>query len=335
MMKRAENLIDRIADPANIRFAAWKAAKGKRHSEEVSGWFAQMNHHVVLLRSQILAGEVVVGDYRYFKVYEPKERQICASAFREQVLHHALMNICHDHFERVQIFDSYASRKGKGTYAALDRAKRHCTRYPWFLKLDVRQFFGTIHHDVLKFQLKCLFKDPRLLLIFGSIIDSFEPLPHRGLPIGNLSSQYFANHFLCGLDHFIKEKLRVAAYVRYMDDLVLWHTDKAALHTAFVAIKAYIQDELKATLKPELLNRTTHGLPFLGYHVFPHHVRLLQQSKQRFIKKMTLVDSNYHTGHWSEPKCQRHAASLLAFAQHADTNMLRKNLLLRLYGQSP
>ena len=106
---------------------------------------------------------IQVGNYRFFKVYEPKERQICASVFPEQVLHHALMNLCHDRFEKAQIFDSYASRKNKGTYAALARAKYFSARYEWYLKLDVRKFFESIHHEVLMNQLSNLFKEPDLL----------------------------------------------------------------------------------------------------------------------------------------------------------------------------
>lgn len=334
-MKRYERLIEQIADPDNIRFAAWKAAKGKRYAAEVLTWFSNLERNVPMLHEQILSGNVAVGAYRYFKVYEPKERQICASAFGEQVLHHALMNICHAYFEQAQIFDSYASRKNKGTYAALDRASGYCRNNRWFLKLDVRKFFETIHHEVLKKQLAKVFKDRTLLEIFSKIIHSYEAHPARGLPIGNLTSQYFANHYLCGLDHFIKERLRIKAYVRYMDDMVLWHADKSELKNAFVAITDFIQNDLRCDLKPEALNRSISGLPFLGYHIFPHHIRLLQKSKQRFFRKMQIVDENYHSGVWSEAECQRHALPLIAFARHADTEALRKNLLLHLKGQSP
>lgn len=350
-MKRAERLLEQVADPGNIRLAAWKAAKGKRYAGEVQAWFSKMETNVPMLREQILSGEVVVGAYRYFKVYEPKERQICAGAFSEQVLHHALMNICHDFFEQAQIFDSYASRKNKGTYAALARARAFSRPGVWFLKLDVRKFFESIHHDVLKDQLARMFKDKVLLGIFSKIIDSYDVglMPgadltfkklsnletHRGLPIGNLTSQYFANHYLVELDHFIKERLRIAAYVRYMDDMVLWHSNKDDLKNAHAAITDVIQTDLRCALKPEALNRTKTGLPFLGYRVFPHHIMLLQKSKQRFLRKMSIVDENYHSGAWSEAKCQRCALPLLAFARHADTEILRKNLLLRLKGQSP
>ncbi|MEI6412145.1 MAG: reverse transcriptase domain-containing protein [Bacteroidota bacterium] len=333
-MKRIEHLLEQVADPDNIRLAAWKAAKGKRQAIEVMDWFSVMESNVPLLREQILSGRVQVGAYRYFKVYEPKERQICASAFSEQVLHHALMNICHDHFERAQIFHSYASRKNKGTYAALDQARAYTREYDWYLKLDVRKFFESIHHDVLKAQLARMFKDRTVLAILNKIIDSYAAHPKRGLPIGNLTSQYFANHYLSGLDHLIKRRLRIQAYTRYMDDMVLWHSDKAVLKNAFSAIVEAVESDLLCSLKPEALNKTKNGLPFLGYHIFPYHVRLLQKSKSRFIRKMRIVDENYHIGDWSEATCQRRVLPLLAFARYADTETLRKNVLLSI-GQSP
>ncbi|MCB0376835.1 MAG: hypothetical protein KDD04_13035, partial [Sinomicrobium sp.] len=169
--------------PDNLRLAFWKARKGKSYSSSVQAYRNELDVNLAGLRRQIITGLVEVGQYRFFKIYDPKERQICASAFREQVLHHALMNICHEHFERVQVFDSYACRKGKGTYAALARAQEFTAKYPWFLKLDIRKFFETIEHRVLKNQLRRMFKDQRLLEIFEKIIDSYEVHPGRGVPI--------------------------------------------------------------------------------------------------------------------------------------------------------
>lgn len=329
-MKRSGNLLYEITDADNLRFAAWKAAKGKRHSTEILKWFENMEEHIAKLRDQILSGQVQVGNYRYFKVYEPKERQICASAFGEQVLHHAVMNICHAQFEKVQIFDSYASRKGKGTYAALERAKVFTRQNDWYLKLDVKKFFESIHHEVLVQQLCRMFKDPAVVGVFEQIIHSYEASPGRGLPIGNLTSQYFANHYLATLDHFIKEKLRIKAYVRYMDDMVCWSADKEGLLEARDHITDFVEKELACKLKPEGLNRTTTGLPFLGYHVFPYHVRLLQKSKQRFIRKMRSIDDHYQSGEWPESKCQRKVLPLLAFTKHSDANQFRQNILSKI-----
>lgn len=326
-MRRASGLLPQIIDPCNLRLAFWKAAKGKRYAQSVLDYQNNLDVNLQCLRQQILSGAVSVGDYRYFKVYEPKERQICASAFREQVLHHAMMNVCHPYFDRAMIFDSYASRKGKGTFAALERARVFTRRYEWFLKLDVRKFFESVHHTVMKQQLAHLFKEEAVLYVFYKVIDSYEAQPDRGVPIGNLTSQYFANHYLSCMDHFIKENLGIGAYVRYMDDMVLWHDDKAVLKQACAAIRDYLGQSLRCILKPVLLNSCRLGLPFLGFRVFPFHTRLLQKSKVRFCRKMKRVLRHYHDGYWSEAACCRYALPLVAFTGHADAAIFRKKVL--------
>lgn len=317
----------KIIELGNLYFAFWKASKGKRQKRSVLEYQANLGANITSLRKQLTDGSVEVGDYHYFKVYEPKERQICASAFQERVLHHALMNICHCYFERALIHDSYASRKGKGQYKALERAKLHTNRYEWYLKLDVRKFFDSLSHDIIKRQLSRLYKEQRLLGIFSQIIDSYEARPDRGVPIGNLTSQYFANHYLSGLDHYVKENLRARAYVRYMDDMVIWGNEKEPLLEIKKSIEAYIEERLSLELKPFALNKSALGLPFLGYRIFPHHVMLLGSSKKRFIKKLSAVENANKLGDWSESKCQRHAEPLLAFLQHASTFALRKRLV--------
>lgn len=144
-MKKANHLMPRILDMDNLRMAFWKASKGKRYAASVREYQNNLQQNLLNLRDQIESGCIEVGNYRYFKIFEPKERQICASAFPEQVLHHALMNVCHERFEQAQIFDSYASRKGKGVYAALERSKGYTQKCEWYLKLDIRKFFESLH----------------------------------------------------------------------------------------------------------------------------------------------------------------------------------------------
>ncbi len=326
-MKRANHLIKEIADPDNLRLAFWKACKGKNQSIRVVEYQHTLQTNLSRLRMEILSGEVTIGDYHYFTIFDPKQRLICAAAFSEQVLQHALMNICHKHFEKKQIFDSYASRPNKGSHAALKRAKFYCRNKSWFLKLDVQKFFASIHHDCLKNQIQHVYKDNTLIHIFNEIIDSYQDNTDRGVPIGNLTSQYFANHYLTGLDRFIKEKLRCKSYVRYMDDMVLWHNDKSWLKRAHIAVQEFIKTQLQCNLKPELLNRTQQGLPFLGYRLFPFHIRLTQRSKKRFIKKMQILDLMYESGTWSEDVCQRRALPLISFTDFADSLAFRKKVL--------
>ena len=330
-MKRAGNLLEQVADPNNLRLAFWKARKGKNQSGQVQRYRESLEQNLFTLREQILTGCVSVGNYHYFQVYDPKQREICAAPFSEQVLHHALMNICHNHFEKKQIFDSYASRPKKGIHAAVTRSQQFCRKGNWFLQLNLRKFFASIHHDTLKRQLENIFKDKVLLDIFCTIIDSYKEDTGRGVPIGNLTSQYFANHYLTGLDHFIKEQLRCKAYVRYMDDLVLWHNDKAWLKNAHCAVAEFVENKLQGALKPALLNRTKQGVPFLGYRIFPFHIRLLRRSKIRFMRKMSALDKKYQTGEWSEAVCQRRVLPLVEFTRLADSTVFRKNILATLH----
>ncbi len=326
-MKRAGPLIEKIADLENLQLAYYKAQKGKAAKSAVMEYEKRLQANLQNLQAQILSGEVETGNYRYFTIYDPKKRLICAAPFGQRVLHHALMNVCHPFFEKVQIFDSYASRIEKGTYAALERAKRFNKQYQWFLKLDFRKYFDSLDQTVIKNQLHSLFKDGRLLNIFESIIDSYHASPNKGVPIGNLTSQYFANHYLAGADHYIKEVLQIRAYVRYMDDSVLWHGHKEILMNAGLSLKEYAAAELQLTLKPFCLNQNSHGLPFLGYLLYPDRTRLAQRSRKRFIKKLCLYADNLITGVWTQQEYQAHVLPLIAFTEHAEAKEFRKKVI--------
>jgi RNA-directed DNA polymerase len=333
-LKRAGNLLVKIACPDNLRLAFWKASKGKRHAAEIVNYQQRLEANLYAARLQLIEGKITVGNYRYFTIFEPKKRLICASAFSEQVLHHALMNICDPYFEKVQPFHSYASRRGKGTNAALTAAQANGRTFHWFLKLDIKKFFETIHHETLKVQLARLFKEEKLLAIFDTIINSYAATPGRGLPIGNLTSQYFANHFLTGLDYFILQQLQPGAYMRYMDDLVLWGNDKEMLKNSRVQIAEYAANRLQCALKPALLNSCNRGLPFLGFKVYGKGLWLTQRSKQRFIRKITAFDAGYQSGEWSEAVCARRVLPLLAFIAQAQTKGFRKTVFLNMEGSS-
>ncbi len=194
-MKKVNHLLDEIATYENLHFAFWKAQKGKQHREEVQCFQKNFNHNIHALQEQLLQGNVNVGNYHYFTIFDPKERTICAASFSERVLHHALMNVCHPVFEGFQIFHSYATRPNKGTYAALGQAYQNQKKHQWFLKTDIRKYFDSIDHRILKKQLQKKFREKRLISILFQIIDSYSTKPEKGLPIGNLTSQYFAKQY--------------------------------------------------------------------------------------------------------------------------------------------
>ena len=326
-MKRAGFLIDRVADIDNLRLALWKACKGKEAKNEVFNYCNYPDKNLLFLRNQILAGKVEVGNYNTFTIFDPKKRQICAAPFAQRVLHHALMNVCDPYFERKQIFDSYACRKGKGSYAALQRASVFTKKYQWFLKFDVIKYFDSVSHNILKIQLQQLFKDEKLLRILFSIIDSYEIESGKGLPIGNLTSQYFANHFLSAADHLVKEQLKTPAYVRYMDDMVLWHNDKKELIEAGRKFQQFINQQLVVQLKPPCLNKNTRGLPFLGYLIFKNKINLAYRSRKRFIKKLNEYEMNLEEEKYSQAQYQQHVLPLLAFTRYADAKGFRQKVI--------
>ena len=326
-MKRQGWLTEKIAAMDNLQLAFYKAQKGKAGQPAVYQYGKKLQIHLYELQQQLKAGQVETGHYHYFTIYDPKERLVCEAPFPQRVMHHALMNICHPFFERFQIVDSYASRLGKGTYAALDRAKMFHKRYRWFLKLDFRKYFDSLKHLIIKQQLAELFKDPILLSMLYDIVDSYSLQLDKGVPIGNLTSQYFANHYLAPLDHYIKEKLKIKAYIRYMDDLVLWHNDKESLLNAGIGLQHYAESELFLALKPFCLNRNAHGLPFLGYLLYPDTIRLAHRSRIRFIRKLERYEGYLRLQVWSEKEYQNHVSPLIAFADRADAKEFRKNIL--------
>lgn len=333
-MKRFGNLISCIAEPENLRLAFYKAQKGKSDKPEVCQYAKNLDANLKTLRQQILSAQVEVGNYRTFTVYEPKERKIVAAAFSERVLHHALMNVCHPIFERHLIYDTYACRPGKGTYAAIDRATCFTQKYTWFLKLDYRKYFDSIDHGVLKSKLERIFKEKELLQIYSSIIDSYEVNSGKGLPIGNLSSQYFANYYLSSLDHLIKENWQIPAYVRYMDDMVLFSKDKQHLMNVFQHLLKYSHEVLKLEYKPLCLNKTITGIPFLGYILFPNKIKLGVRSKKRYKEKIKYYMYQFNSDCWSENELQRRLMPLISFTRYAQALSYRKNVLDKLGQQA-
>lgn len=326
-MKRKNNLMFQIACFDNLHLAFYKAKKGKVTKQSVADYAAGLPDNLGLLRSQIINNNPDIGNYHYFKIYDPKERNICAATFQERVFHHALMNICHPFFEKFQIYDSYASRPGKGIYKALQRVSGFQKKYRWYLKFDIRKYFDSIDHTILLSLLARIFKDVGLLSIFKQIIDSYQVNPGKGVPIGNLTSQYFANHYLGILDHFVKDQLGIKGYVRYMDDFVLWHDDKIVLKEVGSEVIRFLAENLQLQTKSTSLLSTTSGISFLGYRIFKEKMYLTQRSKQRFRTKLARYRQYLENEIWSQTEFQHHATALFSFVNHADSLNFRRKVL--------
>lgn len=325
-MKRAGNLIDAIASIDNLYLAWTKTIRGKQEKSAVLRFRERFHDNIYELSAALRRGTKRWGPYYCFTIHDPKERVIKVAPLEDRIAYHAIMNVCEPVFERQQIFDSYACRKGKGQFAALERAKEFSRKSPFFLKLDARKYFDSISHEALKSKLERLFKDPTLLRLFFNLIDSYESTPGCGIPIGSLTSQFFANAYLSYLDHFVHEELRCGKYVRYMDDILLWG-EREALKGWFRRIDEYCREELRISLKPFVLNRSGHGVSFLGYRVLPGRLLASPRSKKRFAHKIREALQEYLAGRLAEDEFLMKLQTLVSFLSHADTVAFRRRVL--------
>ena len=327
-MKRTGCLFDKLTDYDNLVDSFHKASKGKITRKDVLDFATDFDENITRFRQSIIEDTIEIGKYHFFTIYDPKCRKICAASFPERILHHAIINVCGERFDRNLIYDTFATRKGKGTYAALDRARCYLKKYPYAVKLDFKKYYDSICHQVLKDKLRRLFKDARLLSLFDRIIDSYEVSPGRGLPIGNLTSQYFANHYLSEIDHLMREQVKVEGYVRYMDDILMMSTSKSELK-ASVNVLNRKSSEVGLSIKSPLYVHSTNGVNFLGYRLFPHVYVLSSRSKRRYAAKMRQYHELYAEGIWTEADLNRHLLPLTAFALHGNNHSFRKSAHLQ------
>ncbi len=329
-MKRAGHLFEKVADFGALCAAARRAARGKARSHCAAYFIFHLETEVIALQREIMDGSYRPRPYRTFSISDPKPRTISAADFRDRVAHHALCAALEPLFERAAIFDSYACRPGKGTHAAVSRARAFAGRFRYFLKLDVRKFFEHVDHGVLKRGLRRLVKDSRLLRLADRIIEHGAPgsPKGRGLPIGNLTSQHFANYYLTPLDRFVKEELRVPGYARYMDDLLLLADSKDFLRAARESIRGFVEGTLKLNLKAEaaVLAPVSEGIPFLGLRLWPGTIRLDGSGKRRLIRGLRLAGRDLRNGRAGEDEVSASIRSRLGHAEHADTLALRRSL---------
>lgn len=243
-MKTYKNLFETLISFDNLLKASKKAQRDKRFRDNVARFNLNLEKNLIELQRELSQQVYHPGEYRSFYIYEPKKRLISAAPYRDRVVHHALCNVIEPIFERSFIFDSYANRKGKGTHRAVHRFQTYLQKYKYVLKCDIRKYFPSIDHQILKQKVRRKIADEQTLWLIDTIIDNsnlqeevFDYFPgddlftpserRRGLPIGNLTSQFFANVYLNDFDHFVKEKLRCQAYERYVDDFVLLVNDKS------------------------------------------------------------------------------------------------------------
>ena len=344
-MKRYGDLYPQICAFDNLLEAARKARKGKRTKPNVARFDFQLERELFRLRTELTEKTWQPGPYTSFFIYEPKKRLISAAPYRDRVVHHALCNIIEPLFERGFIHDSYANRKDKGTHRAVDRYTEFCRKNRYVLQCDIRKYFPSIDHEILYQLVVRRIKDPDALWLIKHIIDSSNPQEpihayfpgddlftpferRRGLPIGNLTSQFLANVYLNGFDHFVKRDLGCRYYIRYVDDFVVFSDDKDFLHQVKQQMAAYLTD-LRLQLHPGKCQifPVTQGATFLGYRIFPTHRLLKRENAHRFQRRLREMQHAYaHCGLTLE-QVDQSIQSWIAHAGHAATFGLRRKLL--------
>ncbi|MCT7981056.1 RNA-directed DNA polymerase [Laspinema olomoucense] len=343
-MKRFGNLWPQISSFANLLIAARKAQKGKRFRPTVLEFNDNLESNLIQLQTELNSQTYQPGNYHQFYVYEPKKRLISAAPYRDRVVHHALCNIIAPLLERSFIDTSYANRIGYGSHCALEKFTTLARTHRYILQCDIRKFFPTINHSLLKAIIRRKIKCKNTLWLLDTIIDNgknLDPVLHYfpgddllapvlypcGLPVGNLTSQFLANLYLNGFDHFILQALKIPAYVRYVDDFALFANDHTLLAQARPEIETYLAT-LRLKIHPikSQLFETRHGANFLGFRILPQQIRVRSDSLQRLRGKLKTRYHEYQHQQIDQSQFQQSIQSWQAHLDHGNTAHLQHQL---------
>ena len=343
-MKRAGGLWDTLVSYRNLWQATAVAARGKRGRPDVAVFLLAQELEIPALRRELVSGDYQPGGYRTFMVRESKPRLISAAPFRDRVVHHALSRVVEPVLERRFTGDSFACRRGFGTHRALARARSACDRHRFVLKCDVVKYFPSVDHDILMGLLGRAVKCRRTLELAAVIVDSAEPqsaatgyfpgdtlfTPYerrRGLPLGNQTSQLFANLYLDPLDHHVRRVLRPAEYVRYCDDFLLFGDDRQTLEGMLAEVEGFLAGlRLRVHPRKSRVYRTREGLTFLGWRLLPGHTRLVRANVVAFRRRLRGMQRAYAVGSISRDEVLARVRGWTAHAAHGDTWRLRRQL---------
>lgn len=349
IMKTYTNLYERLCSYENLNLAFEKASKRKTRKPYVLDFKKNLRNNILQLQQELLSFSYCPRKLKRFIIRDPKTRAIHASAFRDRVIHHALVNILEPIYEKIFIYDSYASRKDKGTHQAVkrfvifirrvSRNGRHARKLwsnnsiqGYVLKADIRKYFDEVDHEVLLGIIWRKVKDDRILWLIKVILDNFEnPVKSKGMPLGNYTSQFFANVYLNELDYFIKHFLKAKFYIRYVDDFVILHRKKKVLEYYKERIISYLLC-LRLTLHSDKSNiiPLKDGVTFLGYRVFYHYRLLRKRNLRQFKKEFSAYFELYRKGFMTKNLFLRQLQGWFGYAQLVNTYKFRRQILREL-----
>lgn len=331
------NLFAEIYSFQNLFKAYLKARKNKRYKDDVLQFSANLEENLIQLQNELIHKTYEPGRYHEFYVYDPKTRLVMAAPFKDRVLHHALCNVIEPIFERLFIYHSYACRSGKGTHAGVDCTSKFLRRAihkygtVYCFKADISKYFQSINHNILRAIIRRKIGCKDTLWLIDKIISStaqegdINPI---GLPVGNLTSQLFANVYLNELDYYMKHAQRNEFYIRYMDDFLVIHPDKRYLHTLWRDTAVFLKDNLALQMNHKTaVFPITQGVDFLGYRIWPHHKVLRKGNVKRIKRIVKKFDREYRAGTIKLEKIRAVLASWLGHAKRADVPILREKIL--------
>ncbi|MEL6334789.1 MAG: RNA-directed DNA polymerase [Cyanobacteria bacterium J06559_3] len=352
-MKRYGNLWPHIIDFDNLLQAAQQAQRGKRYRPSVLVFNYNLDQELLQIQKELTEKTYRPGGYRTFKIEDPKPRLISAAPYRDRVVHHALCNIIVPPLERTLIADTYANRIGYGTHRALRRFVHFARTSRYVLQCDVRKYFPSLDHAVLKGIIRGKIKCPDTLWLIDTIIDGSNPQGEaieyfpgddllapvqrrKGLPIGNLTSQFFANLYLNSFDHFVKEQLKVRKYLRYVDDFACFADDRTFLMDVRLHIEAYLT-RLRLRLHPvkSQLFETRFGANFVGFRVLPDRIRVRNDNLRRARHRCRQLQEDYTAGTLSLSQLVARLRCWEAHLMHGDTQGLRRDMFDKLIFAPP
>jgi len=351
-MKTNKDLYERIYNLKNLIFAWEKAKKGKTKKQDIKKFNENLAYNIKILHDELKSETYYPKPLTTFILRDPKTRNISKSDIKDRIVHHALVGIIEPIFESVFIHDSYANRKNKGTFFALQRfekfiriVSKNNTKSCFVLKADIRHYFQEVNHEILINVVKRKIKDERVLLLIKRILAANDMKRERdagkiyyyldeniknikGMPLGNLTSQFFANVYLNELDYFVKHKLKCKYYIRYVDDFVIIHSSKSQLEQWKIKINNFLKERLKLELHPEKsrIIFLSRGIDFVGYRNFYYHKLL----RKRNLKKMEIKINSFNEGKIGYENLIEIFQGWEAYALWADSHNAIKKLIKKI-----
>lgn len=328
-MKRIDGLFDKICSVENLMLADEKARRGKKNTYGVKMHDKNREQNIINLHHKLISGEYSTSQYNIFKIYEPKEREIYRLPYYpDRIVHHAVMNILEPIWRSMFTADTYSCIKNRGIHALTKKLKEALRNdilgTTYCLKLDIRKYYPSINHEVLKNIIRKKIKDKKLLRLLDEIIESAA-----GLPIGNYLSQYFANIYLSYFDHWIKEDKHVKYYFRYADDMVILSDDKKYLSSLFREMSKKLND-LKLQVKDnwQIFPVESRGIDYVGYVFYHDHTMLRKGIKKAFLRKIAVIRKRHRTQ--SSENVKKEISPWIGWCKHCDSinlvNTIFKNL---------